>query len=148
LSFAWKNCGMSLPTTIFDFFASAMLTAFEFGMSETETSGWPQVPAPIALVCEFAEVVAVRVRDEHDIDLAQARILAAHHGGARIVEDAGAVRVLEDERAVQRAELAVEAAQRRDLHGLRKGRESERGHCGAQGCDAGRAFHAASSCCY
>src|SRR5947207_14128802 len=50
-SFAAKNDGMSLPVTIFDFFASAMLTACEFGTAETDMSGLAQVPALTAFVC-------------------------------------------------------------------------------------------------
>ena len=45
-SFAAKNGGISLPVTIFDFLATAMLTTFVFGSAETETSGVSQVPEP------------------------------------------------------------------------------------------------------
>jgi HD superfamily phosphohydrolase YqeK len=58
----------------------------------------------------IAEVVAMHVADEHDVDLAQARIVGAGHGAARVVEHAGAVRIFEDQGPVLRAELAVDAA--------------------------------------
>src|SRR6185436_10664106 len=44
LSLAAKKAGISLPVTIFDFLASAMLTAFEFGIADTDMSGAAQVP--------------------------------------------------------------------------------------------------------
>ena len=51
LSLAAKNGGISLPVTIFDFFASAMFTAFVSGSADTDASGLSQLPAPGALVC-------------------------------------------------------------------------------------------------
>jgi hypothetical protein len=47
----------------------------------------------------------------------------------------------EDEGAVQRAERAVDAAERRHLHGLGEDREAECDAEGAQGCEAGRVLH-------
>ncbi len=44
LSLAAKNGGISLPVTIFDFFAIAMFAAFEFGRAETDMSGASQLP--------------------------------------------------------------------------------------------------------
>ena len=51
LSLAAKNGGISLPVTIFDFLAIAMLAAFEFGIAETDMSGASQVPEFGALLC-------------------------------------------------------------------------------------------------
>ena len=51
LSLAAKNGGISLPVTIFDFLASAMLTAIELGIAETDMSGLSQVPEFGALLC-------------------------------------------------------------------------------------------------
>jgi hypothetical protein len=87
-----------------------------------------------------AEVVAVRVRDEDDVDLAQARIGPAHHGPARVVEHARAARVFEDERTVLRAEFAVESSERRHFHGLREHGDGGERRDGAQRCDAGESI--------
>ncbi len=46
---AAKNGGISLPVTIFDFFASAMSTTLDCGVG-TDRSGFAQVPAPVALM--------------------------------------------------------------------------------------------------
>ena len=51
LDLVFNNAGISLPVTILDFFASAMLTAFELGIAETEVSGLSQVPESAALLC-------------------------------------------------------------------------------------------------
>jgi hypothetical protein len=67
-----------------------------------------------------ADVVAVHVGDQHHVDLAQARVVGAGDGAARVVEHARAARVFEDQGAVERAELALLAAQRRDLDVLRE----------------------------
>src|SRR5881394_919633 len=68
----------------------------------------------------IADVVAVHMREEDGVDLAEPRIAGAAHGAPRVVENARAVRILEDERAVEGAELPVVAAERRDLDGLGK----------------------------
>jgi hypothetical protein len=78
-----------------------------------------------------AEVVAVGVADEDDVDLAEPRVGGADDRATRVVEEARAVRVLEDEGAVLGAELAVEAAERRHLDGLgERGRGERRGQRG------------------
>ena len=84
-------------------------------------SGLAQVPGVRRLVVRVADVVAVHVAHEDDVDLAEPRIVGAGDRAARVVEDARAVRVLEDQGAILRAELAVDAAQRRHLHGLGEG---------------------------
>ena len=123
-SLAAKKAGISLPVTIFDFLASAMFTALEFGIADTDMSGLSQLPEFGALLCALPDVVAVHVAHEDDVDLAEPRIVRAGDRAARIVEDARAVRVLEDQRAILRAELAVDAAERRHLHGLGQRRKS------------------------
>ena len=50
-SLAAKNAGISLPVTIFDFLASAMFTALEFGIADTDMSGFAQLPALGSLLC-------------------------------------------------------------------------------------------------
>src|SRR5690606_38191410 len=70
------------------------------------------------------------------VDLAEPRIVGAAHRAPGVVEDAGAVGILEDERPVERAELAVMAAERSDLHvlGQRRGGKAE----GAEGEQGGQ----------
>ncbi len=92
----------------------------------------------------LADVVAMHVADQHDVDLSQPRVGAAGHGVARVVEHAGAVRVLEDEGAILRAELAVDAAERRDLDGLRADGCGNDGAQRGRGGDPVQAAHAAS----
>ena len=53
--------------------------------------------------------------DQDGVDLAEARVGAPGHGAARIVEQPRAVGVFQDQRAVEAAELALVAAERRDL---------------------------------
>jgi hypothetical protein len=53
LSLAAKKAGISLPVTILDFLASAMFTALELGMAETDVSGLSQLPEFGALLCAF-----------------------------------------------------------------------------------------------
>ncbi len=108
-SLAAKKDGMSLPVTIFDFLASAMSTTFVMRRRHRAVSGLAQLPAAHRLDVGLADVVVVHVADQDDVDPAQARIVAAGHGMARVVEDARPVRVLEDQRAILRAELAVDA---------------------------------------
>src|SRR5205085_12284531 len=64
-----------------------------------------------------ADMVAVHVAEEHGVDLAESWIIRAAHRAADVVEDARAVRVLEDERPIEGAELAVVRAHRCHLHG-------------------------------
>jgi hypothetical protein len=104
-----KNGGISLPVTIFDFLASAMFTALEFGMPKPTCPGSRRCRR-WRLVVRVADVVAVHVAHEDDVDLAEARVGRAGDTAAGVVQDARAVRVLEDQRAVLCAELAVEAA--------------------------------------
>ncbi len=78
-----------------------------------------------------AHVVAVRVAQEHDVDGAEARVAAAEHRLAGVVEDADAGRILEDHRAVAVAKLAVVRAERDHLDVLGRayageGREHQR----------------------
>ena len=49
----------------------------------------------------------MHVADENDIDLAQPRIGRTGYRATGVVEDARAVRILKEQRAVLRAELAV-----------------------------------------
>ena len=85
---------------------------------------------------DVAEVIAVRVADQDGVDLAEARIIRAAHRASGVVQDARAVRILENHGAVQPTELAVVAAERRHLDDAlgRRGRGSECGqaHAGRQ----------------
>ena len=75
-SLAAKNGGISLPVTIFDFLASAMLTALELGIADTDMSGLVAGARVRRLVVRVADVVAVHVAHEDDVDLAEPRIVA------------------------------------------------------------------------
>src|SRR5438067_3992022 len=93
-----------------------------------------------------ADVVAMHMREEHGVDLAQARIAGTAYGAAGVVEDARAVRVFEDERAVEGAELAIVAAERGDLYVLGHGgecgrRRREREQIDERAHAASEAFH-------
>ena len=70
------------------------------------------------LQLEVADVIAVHVREQHKVDSAQPRIIAAGQVVRRVVEDAHTGRILEDHRAVVRAQLAGVGTYRRDLHVL------------------------------
>ena len=85
-----------------------------------------------------ADMVAMHVADQHGVDLTEARIVHPGDRAPGIVEDARAVRILEDHRPVEAAELALMAAQRRDLHrgglGCARDREAQRhGSSGSSG---------------
>jgi len=54
---------------------------------------------------------------EHCINLAEAWIVGAAYRAASVIEDARAIRVFEDDRPIQAAELAIVTAQRRQLDG-------------------------------
>ena len=71
-----------------------------------------------------ANMIAMRVAQQHDVDVAEARIVATGDGMARVVEDAHARRILEDRRTVVRAQLAGMRADRSDLDVLCDGRSS------------------------
>ena len=58
----------------------------------------------------------MHVREQHAVDFPEPRVVRAAHRAADVVEDARAVRVLEDERAVEGTELAVVASHGCDLH--------------------------------
>ena len=63
-----------------------------------------------------ARVVAMHVADENDVDLAQPRIGRTGDRATGVVKNARAVRILKDQRAVLRAQLAVLTAKRRHFH--------------------------------
>src|SRR3954453_20381297 len=87
-----------------------------------------------------AHVVAVHVAHQDDVDLAEPRIVCAGDGAAGVVEDARAVRVLEDECAVLRTELAVDPPERRHLDALR-GSGKGQGNAGKSHPDHARTKH-------
>lgn len=74
-----------------------------------------------------AHMVPVHMADQHHIDPAQAGIIRAGHRAPGIVEQPGAVRVLQQKGAIESAELAVMTAQRSDFDNVR-GREQSRRH--------------------
>jgi hypothetical protein len=77
-------------------------------------------------------VIAVHVAEQHEVDRPEPRIVAAGHVVRRVVEKAHARRILEDHRAIARAQLAGVRADRRDLHVLgagRSGRQKKRESC-------------------
>ena len=62
------------------------------------------------------DVVAVHVADQHCVDLAQARIVRSGYRATGVVKQAGAVRILEDQGAVELAKLAFLTAEWRDFY--------------------------------
>jgi hypothetical protein len=61
-------------------------------------------------------MVAVYMAKEHRVDLAQPRIAATAHRAPDVVENSGAVRILENQRAIEWTELPIMAAQPGDFH--------------------------------
>src|SRR5690606_37339675 len=67
-------------------------------------------------------MVTVHVAQQYGVYLTEARIVGPSHRPADIVEQTCAVGVLEDERAVESAELALMATEGGDLYGGPRGR--------------------------
>jgi hypothetical protein len=61
-------------------------------------------------------MVAVYMAEKHRIDLAKPRIAAAAHRAPDVVEDSRAVRIFENQRAVERTQLTIMAADPSDFH--------------------------------
>ena len=61
-------------------------------------------------------MIHVDMGKQYAVDLAQARVVRPAHCEAGVVENPRAIRILEHEGPIPRAELAVMAAQRGDLH--------------------------------
>ena len=76
-------------------------------------------------------MVPVHMGQQHQVDGAEPRIVAAGHVVRRVVEETDAGRVLENDRAVVRAQLALVRADRRDLDVLCERREcsEQKGEC-------------------
>ena len=72
-------------------------------------------------------MIAVHVGKQHQMNGAEPRIVATRHGVPRVVEEADAGRILENHRAVVRAQLAGMRTDWRDLDVL-----CERRECGEQ----------------
>jgi hypothetical protein len=73
----------------------------------------------------IAKVIAVHVGEQHHVDRAEPRIVAAGHVVRGVVQEAHAGRIFEDDRAVVRAEFSGMGADRCDFHVL-----GERRQCG------------------
>src|ERR1051325_1632648 len=69
-----------------------------------------------------ADVIAVSVRQQYGVYVAEARIVSSRRGLARVVEESHAGRILEECRAIAVAQLAGVRTQRRDFDVLRVGR--------------------------
>jgi hypothetical protein len=69
-----------------------------------------------------AQMIAMDVAQQHRVDLAQPRVVGTPHRAPGVIEDPRAVRVLQDQRPVEAAELAVMASQGCDSHVGRRGR--------------------------
>ncbi len=74
-----------------------------------------------------AQVVAVDMAQQHAVDAPQPLVVGAAYRAPGVIEQPRAVRVLEDQRPVEAAELAGVAAQWRDLHVLGRGRRRGQG---------------------
>jgi hypothetical protein len=77
-----------------------------------------------------ADMIAMHMAGQNDVDFAEAGIAGAGHRAPRIVENARAVRVLEDHRPVELAEFSLRQPERRHLDALtrrrRRGKAGER----------------------
>jgi len=60
-------------------------------------------------------MISVQMAHQHHVDPAETRVLRAGDGAAGIVQEPCVVGVLQDQRTVEPAELAVVAAERGDL---------------------------------
>src|SRR5918992_1355290 len=67
-------------------------------------------------------MVAVHVGEQHEMDRAQPRIVATDHIVRRVVQEAHARRILKNDRAIVRAQLARVRADRSDFYVLSAGR--------------------------
>src|SRR5918992_1664248 len=77
-------------------------------------------------------MVAVHMGEQHEMDRAQPRIVATGHVVRRVVQKPHARRVLENDRAIVRAQLARVRADWSDFHVLSAGRsygQKEREGC-------------------
>ena len=86
---------------------------------------------PRRLELQVAEVITVHMAEQHEVDGAQPRIVAAGHIVRGVVEEPHAGRILEDDCAIVRAQLTGVGADRRDLHVLGQDREcgERKGDC-------------------
>src|SRR5262249_31474120 len=71
-----------------------------------------------------ADVIGMRMAQQHDVNGAKARVLAAHYRLPGIIKDTHAGRVFEDGRAVAVAQFARVRTERRDLDVLRPSRSA------------------------
>ena len=83
-----------------------------------------------------ADVIAVHVADQECVDLAEPGNVGSGDGAPDIIKQAGAVRIFEDKCPVEAAELAVLAAQGRNLY--IRGRGGRRGQSHRQADKGGR----------
>ena len=76
-------------------------------------------------------MVAVHVRKQNQVDIAEPRVVAAGQIVRGVVQQPHAGRILENHRSVVRAQLAGMGAYRRDLHVLSESRggEKQKGEC-------------------
>jgi hypothetical protein len=89
-------------------------------------------PSTRRLELLVADVIAVHVGEQHEMDRAQPRIVATGHIVRRVVQEAHARRILKNDRAIVRAQLARVRADRSDFHVLSAGRsygQKEREGC-------------------
>src|SRR5438105_5048001 len=74
----------------------------------------PDSQPPYRARADVADVIVVRVREQHHVDIAESTV-GLVDGPSRIVENAHAGRILEQQRAIVAAQLAAVAAERRHL---------------------------------
>ena len=104
-----RNAAASFAVMSAEFFSAAMPATLEFVLAGPIPAGAGQPTAPIAAA---ADVIVVRVREQDDVDIAKARVRFID-GEPRIVEDANASRVFEEDGAIARAELTTVASESR-----------------------------------
>ena len=88
---------------IAEFLAAAISAVVELGAADTSVGNLAGAGV-LRLHLAVADVIAVRVAQQHDVHGAEPRIVGAGDRLSGVVEDAHAGRVLEDRRAVALAE--------------------------------------------
>ena len=107
------------------FFAATISAVVEFGPAGT-SFGLRARSCVERGHFHVADVIAVRMAQKHDMNVAEPGVVAARDGLTRVVEDAHARRIFEYRRAVAVAEFARVRAERRDFHVLRPARNGEK----------------------
>lgn len=82
----------------------------------------------------MTDAIAMQMADQHGVNVAKTRVVSARYGHAWIIQQAGAVGIFKDHRAVTAAKRAGMAAKRSNLHilGVRCARNEDGGQSAEQ----------------